>query len=134
MRPTAPEDIYARLVPDPDTGCLLWTGCKGYGYGQVKIRQRHLLVHRVAWELARGPIPEGLEIDHLCRVRHCANVDHMELVTHKENTLRGNNPAAINARKMHCDRGHEFTPDNTYLQRRKRGGFQRQCRTCRGMA
>ncbi len=131
MRPTAPEDIYARLVPDPETGCLLWTGCTGHGYGLVKIRQRHLLVHRVAWELARGPIPEGLELDHLCRVPSCANVDHLEPVTRRENTLRGIGPAAINARKTHCIHGHEFTPENTYLKHTSRGGVQRQCRACK---
>lgn len=131
---STPECIYDRLVPDPETGCLLWTGKTDGGYGRVKICQRLRYVHVVAWEIRNGPVPEGFELDHLCRVRACANTDHLELVTRRENVLRGQGLAAINARKTHCSRGHEFSKANTLVVRKRSGRYQRECRACRGMA
>ena len=84
------------------------------------------MAHRVAYELTNGPIPDGLELDHLCRVRHCVNPSHIEAVTHRENTLRGTGPIPHRARQSHCKHGHEFTPENTY---RLPNGC-RHCRTC----
>jgi hypothetical protein len=80
----------------------------------------------VAYELAIGPIPEGLTIDHLCRNRGCVNPAHLEAVTNRTNLLRGDGIAALNARKTHCKRGHEFTPENTYVWREG----TRACRAC----
>lgn len=92
--------------------------------------------HREAWKLYVGPIPEGLEPDHLCRNRGCvkASADeygpaHLELVTHRENMLRGNAPSAIAVRTNRCQRGHEFTPENTILRNRN-GKTKRDCREC----
>jgi hypothetical protein len=68
----------------------------------------------------RGPIPLGKEPDHLCRVRRCCNPDHMELVTSRENVLRGVSPAANNARKTHCNRGHELTGNNVRIYKNRR--------------
>lgn len=69
--------------------CLLWQGRLTYaGYGHLNLQGRFIGVHRVAYELAKGPIPAGLEIDHLCAVRHCVNPDHLEAVTHAENLRR----------------------------------------------
>lgn len=82
--------------------------------------------HRYAYTEIVGPIPDGLTLDHLCKRTDCVNPEHLEPVTGKVNTLRGNNPTAINARKTICANGHEFTPENTYL--RPNGG--RKCRTC----
>jgi hypothetical protein len=73
-----------------------------------------------------GPIPEGLTIDHLCRVRHCVNPAHLEAVSERVNILRGNGAGARNARKTHCVKGHAFTPDNLY---RDYQGYRR-CRRC----
>lgn len=84
------------------------------------------LAHRVFYEHHVGPIPLGLTIDHLCKVTRCVNPDHLEPVTQRVNTLRGDGPSAVNARKTHCPHGHEYTPDNTYV--RKAGG--RICKTC----
>jgi len=67
-----------------------------------------------------------LEIDHLCRVRCCVNPDHLEAVTHRENILRGNTFAAVNAAKTHCPKGHEYTPENTRIHT----GGRRQCIAC----
>ena len=84
------------------------------GYGQFKFKRKSTLAHRFIYEYYHGSINPKLTIDHLCRNRKCVNPDHLEQVTSRENTLRGNTPAAINARKTHCIRGHEHTPENTY--------------------
>lgn len=73
-----------------DNGCWEWTGYRMHsGYGQVGIGGAHLYAHRAVWEMLRGPIPEGQTIDHLCRNRGCVNPGHMEIVTSRENTIRG---------------------------------------------
>jgi hypothetical protein len=85
-------------------------------------------VHRIAWIEANGPIPSGLEIDHLCGNRACINVAHLRLVTHRQNLIASPNTlAGRNARKTHCLRGHPFDSDNTYVS--KQG--KRSCRACR---
>lgn len=108
--------------------CWLWRGTilQG-GYGQIKVKKRKMQAHRFFYELLVGPIPEGLTIDHLCRVRNCVNPAHLEPVTGRENTLRGNNPAAQNARKTHCKRGHPLSGSNL---RSSKDGRQRRCKTC----
>ncbi|MGO3650436.1 HNH endonuclease signature motif containing protein [Agrococcus casei] len=85
-----------------------------------------LPAHRFAYADSRGAIPEGLEIDHLCRNRSCVNPKHLEAVSKRENLARGYAVPAINARKTHCKRGHEFTAENTY-----RWGSSRICRACK---
>jgi hypothetical protein len=106
-------------------GCWLWLGSKsehGYGYsGLFGLKW----AHRVAYRLCVGPIPEGLELDHLCRVPSCVNPEHLEPVTHRENVLRGINPWAANARKTHCPKGHPL--DGRFVTRGKR---KRRCLTC----
>jgi hypothetical protein len=104
--------IFDRLVVDED-GCWRWPGAKNpKGYGVIRRDGKRLPVHRVAYELRVGPIPDGLVLDHLCRVRNCANPAHLEPVTPGENTLRGEGPAAVNARKTHCSRGHLLCEGN----------------------
>ena len=82
---------------------------------------RRVYAHRWAWEQVRGQIPKGLVVDHLCRVRWCCNPDHMELVTNRENILRGISPAADHARKTTCSKGHPY---------RTRKDGKRYCPTC----
>ena len=116
----------ARLRIDSDTGCWVWFGGRtSRGYGHFRVDGRYATTHRWAYEHLVGPIPEGLEIDHLCRNHSCANPAHLEPVTHKENVLRGRAPTAINAAKTHCTRGHEFVPSNIIW----RDG--RHCKACR---
>lgn len=118
--------LYSKLIIDT-SGCLLWTGYTDqHGYGRISINGKQMRVFRVMYELFVGPIPNGLEPDHLCRVRRCAAPAHLELVTHRENGLRGIGPTAVNARKYYCDSGHEFTPENTYI----RPNGNRDCRAC----
>jgi hypothetical protein len=118
--------LAAKIQIDP-SGCWLWIAAKDtHGYGRFWDGERLLMAHRVTHENRFGPIPTGLQSDHLCRVRACVNPDHIEPVTPKENTLRGNGPSAIAARKTHCIHGHEFSTNNTRVYRGKR-----HCRTCR---
>lgn len=110
--------------------CVLWPGyVTQYGYGAVHLRKGPggaVLVHRVAWERANGPIPDDLVIDHKCSVRSCVNVDHLQLVTAGENTILGFTRASGRDARRFCKNGHEWTPANTYI---RRSGY-RQCRAC----
>lgn len=104
--------------------CWLWTGhLDRYGYGQISVNNHREKVHRAAYEAFVGLIPDGLVIDHTCRVRRCVNPAHLEPVTHAENVRRGT-PA--NSLKTHCPQGHAYDDANTY-----RGAGRRDCRTCR---
>ena len=125
----AQKDRFFKFVsPEPNTGCWLWTGAaQRNGYGRFGMDGRTQFAHRVAYELHIGPIPKGLHLDHLCRVRGCVNPAHLEAVTQRENTLRGDAITARNAVKTHCLKGHAFDEANTYHYQ---GGF-RGCRTCR---
>lgn len=106
-------------------GCMIWTGAlDGSGYGSVNIGTPKQ-AYRVAYEHWIGSIPDGLELDHKCRNRKCVSPAHLEPVTHRENTLRGNTFVAINAAKTHCPHGHPYDIKNTY--RNKSG---RHCRAC----
>lgn len=119
--------VIAERTQKTDT-CWLWIGSVNSttGYGRIsRGAGKHIPAHRAAYELARGPIPEGLVIDHLCRVRHCVNPSHLEPVTPRENTLRGVGITAQNARADHCKRGHRLNEANIFMQR-----GQRLCRTC----
>lgn len=108
--------------------CWRWLGhLNRDGYGQIRDEFGVIITaHRASYLVHVGPIAAGMEIDHLCRNRACVNPAHLEPVTHQQNMMRTNVPAAVNARKTHCIRGHEFTPENTV--RRPRG--YRACRTC----
>jgi hypothetical protein len=112
--------------------CWIWQGCKAKGYGVIGVGRRggkQRGAHIVLYELTVGPVPQGMELDHLCRNRACVRPDHLEPVTHQENCLRGMAPTAIAFRTNLCLRGHSFTEDNTYWHRGKRG-----CKICRNAA
>jgi len=95
------------------SGCWIWLGTiNSQGYPSVWSNGPKA-AHREMYCLIRGDIPDGMVLDHLCRVRHCVNPKHLEPVTNKENILRGNSFSAKNAKKTHCKRGHEYTKDNT---------------------
>lgn len=108
-----------------DDGCWLWTGYVDRdGYGR---QNEGRLAHRLMYEALVGPIPEGLTIDHLCRVRHCVNPAHLEPVTLRENVLRGYGLGGNQARRTHCPQGHPYDEENTY---KAPGSRRRYCRAC----
>ena len=109
--------------------CWLWTAHKVHGYGYIWKDGKMLRAHRLAYELARGPIPAGRTIDHLCRNKACVNPTHLEVVSFRTNTLRGVGPTARNARKTHCKRGHLLSGANLKLKPGKYG-TTRTCRAC----
>ena len=146
MKRLVPSRLYgdyagqvAHFTRPLENGCWEFTGfILPNGYGQLG---RNLMAHRVAWEAANGPIPEGMILDHLCHTRdlscvantdcphrRCVNPAHLEPVTSQINNLRGRGFANTNAAKTHCANGHEFTEDNTYWRPDRYG---RICRTCR---
>ena len=104
------------------------------GYGQFYFEGAMRRSHRASYMMFTGPIPAGLTIDHVkargCRFKDCVRPAHLEAVTSLENTLRSGNMAAIHARATHCPAGHEYTPENTYIIRRRGGRPARQCKIC----
>ncbi len=102
--------------------CWWWHGAVTSDYGVFWLGPRNVLVHRFAYELLVGPIPEGLTIDHLCLNTTCVNPEHMEVVTKGENTRRGKR------RITHCPKGHAYDETNTYLHP---DTGARQCKQCR---
>lgn len=125
-------DTYKRRASiadriDASGDCWEWTGSKnGDGYGTVQAEGRVQGSHRVVWKALVGPIPKGQTLDHLCRNPGCVNPDHLELVTHQENVLRGYNPMAQQSRRTHCVNGHLLSGDNIYQSRLPR----RTCIAC----
>lgn len=124
------RSVAIRMGQPDHNGCRIWLGSKNSsGYGTISTKSLpENLAHRLVWHIKKGAIPDGAYIDHLCRNRDCVEVSHLEVVTFKENILRGIGPTAENARKTHCIHGHEFTPENTMYVTKEGGG--RKCRTC----
>ncbi len=127
-----PESLLRRLWFCPPTtmptGCIEFTGSIDVaGYGRIHKDGRPQRPHRVAYELVNGPIPDGMQLDHLCRNRACVNPGHLEPVSCRENLMRGEGPSALNAVKTQCAHGHTFDPDNTYYA----PNGHRGCRQCR---
>jgi hypothetical protein len=110
--------------------CWLWTGFRNRdGYGVYRGR----LAHRVAYIAAYGPYPEGTVTDHLCRVRHCVNPQHLEAVTIGENIRRGQLSMLMklkHRRIVACPKGHLYTQDNLYLDENRDGHTRRKCKIC----
>lgn len=125
------QRVLRTIQYDLKTHCWWWLGTRSRdGYARIGIgRLGSVAVHRLAYELLRGPIPDGLELDHLCRHRSCVNPDHLEPVTRRENQLRGESPAGRAARTTHCPSGHALTIDNLTNHGLKRGF--RECLECK---
>jgi hypothetical protein len=131
-QPQTVEERFRVKVRPAETGdCLLWIAAQdGHGYGQMNVGGRPVKAHRLAWTFARGPIPPGLSIDHLCRVRLCVNPDHLEVVTLAENTRRQIEAVGHpRSNQTHCRNGHPFNEANTRFVK-----GSRVCRTCRAAA
>ena len=130
------EELAGRILPriekQPDDGCWLWTGAgharTGHGMFGYNALGRNITryVHRFVYEYLVGPIPDGLVLDHLCRVTRCCNPSHLEPVSGAVNVERGVGPTAERARKTHCVNGHPLSGSNLYVT--KRG--HRHCKAC----
>lgn len=124
-KPTAAEIARFWVKVQPTGFCWEWTGARNDdGYGSAWTNGRSRRAHRMAYELLVGPIPDRMQLDHLCRNRACVNPDHVEIVTLEENVRRGYSPTAMNARLDRCRRGHPL--DDAYL-----ADDGRHCRECK---
>lgn len=121
--------LWAKI--EKTDGCWLWTAGKTpAGYGKFWLSGATELAHRIVYIALVGTVPYNLTLDHTCRVRHCVNPDHLDPVTQQENTLRSPiAPAAINAKKTHCLKGHPYSAANTHIANGRRRE-ERQCREC----
>lgn len=129
-RQATPLQRFCAKVNITPGRCWEWTDHLNNGYGRLKIGTGYVPAHVFAYETFIGPIPAGLEPDHLCRNRACANPLHLELVSHSENVKRGNaglHTALKERAKTHCPQGHPYNTANTYLAP---NGW-RKCRICR---
>lgn len=119
------DRFWSKVSKHGHGGCWIWTASviKG-GYGQFRVNNppRMVVAHQWAWEETNGPVPEGLELDHLCRVPRCVRPDHCEAVTHQENVRRGLGGVL----KTHCAQGHPYAGDNLV----GRENAWRRCRAC----
>lgn len=127
----APDELrrFLAKVRIDENGCWRWTaGHNRKGYGQFKYRRKDMGAHRASHLIFVGPIPDGCEIDHLCRVRDCVSPLHLEAVTHAVNVARGTTGMFPHGHRTHCDYGHPFDEENTAT---RADGGGRVCRICR---
>jgi hypothetical protein len=122
------ENRFARFMSlvevDAETNCWNWVGCKTKGgYGASALNGIKMVAHRAMWRLLRGELPDGLDLDHLCRNRSCINPDHLEPVTRSENLKRG-----FEARG--CKNGHSYNDRDFDLVKRSDGSVERRCKIC----
>jgi hypothetical protein len=125
-----PDILQERIQPEPNSGCWLWTGRLIKGYGILLHDDKMHQGHRLVYELLKGTIPPGLQLDHLCRTPACVNPDHLEPVTPRENVRRGK-VSELRVKLEYCKNGHPLNGENLRLKpRNDTGQLRRVCRIC----
>lgn len=126
-----PSVLFDKISPEPNSGCWIWTGTqRPDGYGLAWRDGRYVRAHRAVYEIERGPIPPGMQIDHrFCRNKICVNPDHLFVCTAQENREEPDNIIGMRMRQTHCKRGHELYGENLHVD----ANGARQCRMCRRM-
>lgn len=126
-----PDRIRQKVRVNPDTNCWEWTAYIDENkYGIVRYNGKMRKAHRVVFTMMVSD-PGPLDLDHLCRVRHCVNPNHLEPVTRSVNVLRGSLPQLRrDSAGGQCTRGHEYTDENTYWWTSPAGVVKRRCREC----
>lgn len=127
--PRLPARFWDKVQPEPMTGCWLFVGAQAKGYGHLGMNGKVLRAHRIAF-MVENEVPDGMVVDHKCRVRCCVNPDHLRAIPESENVMIGFGPTAINARKEKCPYGHGYSGENLAVYVRRNGARNRACRTC----
>lgn len=134
---TLAERFDRYSIPEPNSGCLLWTGTdNGWGYGTIYRDGRNVLATHVALYLAGRPVPKGLCALHKCDVPACVNVDHLFIGSHADNIadkIAKERHARQYVKKTHCKQGHEFTKENLLITKAGRRIGKRLCKICAGL-
>lgn len=127
------DRFEAKVERITESGCWVWTGAlSGSGYGRVNVEGKNRQAHRTVYAMHKGAIPEGMQIDHLCKVRCCVNPDHLEPVTQLENLRRADHFAKGKFKRAvtHCPHGHPYDGENLRVVTRSDGRVRRFCVTC----
>lgn len=127
------DSAHPYVSPCPMTGCWLWLGAvtQNGGYGVTNSNRRFLRAHRAFWEAANGPIPDGLVLDHTCRVKSCVNPDHLRAVTPRVNSIENNDgPAAWFAGRANCHRCSGPLSPRAYKTNKGKMRWARKCLAC----
>lgn len=128
------DRLSSFICPEPNTGCWLWTGgTNSTGYGSITVRNKKYSAHKLAYETIVGKVPDGMDLDHLCRVRSCVNPAHLEPVSRSVNCLRGLTGEAAGSIKRavsQCPKGHPYDAENTRISTYGNRKPFRVCRAC----
>lgn len=133
IAPAYIERFWSKVDKKGEFDCWVWNGPRercGYGVSWAGKPGGTMIAHRFALLTEMGELPRDLVVDHICRNRACCNPKHLRVITSRENVLIGVGPSAVNARKTHCRKGHEFTDENTLRIR----GSSRACKACQRQA